>query len=70
MRTVYLLLTSLFLSSGVYAHTSLIPHIETESELVHALIHTSISIVLAASLYLIVRKMFSAKRVNFKRNRK
>lgn len=69
MRTVYLLLISLFLSSSVYAHTSLIPHFETESELLHALLHTGLAIVLAVSLYLMMRKLFAPKRVHLKRHR-
>lgn len=69
MRNLALLIISLFLSSSVYAHTSLIPHIETDSQLLHALLHTSISIVLAVSLYMLVRKLFALKPVSFKRNR-
>lgn len=69
MRTLYLLLSSLFLSSSAYAHTSVIPHFETESALLHALLHTGITIVLAASLYLMMRKLFAPKRVNLKRHR-
>lgn len=65
MRTVYLLLISL-LSSSAYAHTSLLPHFETESELLHALLHTSIAIVLVAGLYLLIRKLCAPKRVNLK----
>lgn len=69
MQPLALLLISLFLSSSVYAHPSLIPHIETESQLFHALLHTGIAIVLAVILYTLVRKLFAPKRVSFKRNR-
>lgn len=69
MRTLLILITSLYCTSTAYAHSSLIPHVESDSAWLHSLSHTGISIVLAAVLYLIVRKIFSPKRLSFKRHR-
>ena len=69
MRTLLLLIASLYLTSTAYAHSSLIPHVETESELLHSLSHTALSIVLAVIFYLLVRKVFAPKRLSFKRHR-
>lgn len=69
MRTLLILITSLYLTSAAYAHSSLMPHVATENELLHSLSHTGLSIVLAALLYLLVRKVFAPKRLSFKRHR-
>lgn len=69
MRVFFFLLTSLGLANNASAHTSLIPHLETSNDLLHALIHTGISIVAMTTVYLIVRKIFTPKRISFKRPR-
>lgn len=68
MRALFLLITSLCLSTTAHAHSSLVLHMETDRALLHALIHTGISVVLAALVYLLVRKVFAPKRLRFKRH--
>lgn len=55
------------LTSSTYAHSSLIPHFETENTVLHTLMHTGISIVVIVTVYLLIRKILVSKPIRLKR---
>lgn len=69
MRSLLILIVSLCLTHRAYAHTSLLPHIATDSELLHALMHTGLAVLLAVVFYRVLRTVLAtAKSVRFKRH--